>query len=536
MKLGVDFGTTRIVVAAVDRGNYPVVAFECPDGLTRDWFPPVVAVKGPDRRFGFDAWQLQEDPSWTVVRSLKRLLAEAGLDTQVAIGNQVVPVQQLLREMAEALARNIRTQSTLPVSASEPLEAILGVPANANSNQRFLTTEGFRQAGFTVLGMLNEPSAASIEFGHRARTGGEAERHRMLLVYDFGGGTFDASLVALDDRLHEVVDYEGVTALGGDDFDELLAEMALDAAHLSHDERDALPQDVVFRLYEMCRTQKEALHPNTRRLVIDLDSVRAGWPTVTIPVAEFFERCLPLVDRSLATVEALLERQGITDADENPRRKLDTLYAIGGASDLPLVGRRLRERFGRQVKRSSYGRSSTAIGLAIQADASAGYVLRDRFTRYFGVWREGDYGATAVFDPLFVKGTPLPRPGEPALSAARSYHPAHNLGHFRFLECSQIAPSGQPAGDILLWDEIRFPFAPDLSTRADLGSVVVEHDADAPNQEITETFACDASGGLVVTLANTTAGYSRSYPLGHWGTRTAPVKPGRRRSPAGRRS
>ncbi len=68
---------------------------------------------------------------------------------------------------------------------------MLGVPANANSNQRFLTVEAFRCAGFSVLGVLNEPSAASIEFGHRQRVAGR------ILVYDLGGGTFDVSLVEL---------------------------------------------------------------------------------------------------------------------------------------------------------------------------------------------------------------------------------------------------------------------------------------------------------------------------------------------------
>src|SRR5574341_1277966 len=73
MKLGIDFGTTRIVVAAVDRGNYPILGFETPDG-TADWFPPLVALRGPERRYGWGAWAVQGEPEWTVVRSLKRVL------------------------------------------------------------------------------------------------------------------------------------------------------------------------------------------------------------------------------------------------------------------------------------------------------------------------------------------------------------------------------------------------------------------------------------------------------------------------------
>jgi len=532
MKIGVDFGTTRVVVAAADRGNYPVVAFEGPDGEARDWFPPVVAVRGNERRYGFEAWQAQEEPGWTVVRSVKRLLGEAGLHSEVAIGEQTVPLQQLLRELAESLCRALRERSTLALRRGEPLEAMLGVPANANSNQRFLTAEGFRQAGVHVIGLLNEPSAASIEFGHRLRLSGDAVRRRLIVVYDFGGGTFDASLVDLDDQVHEVRDTEGLASVGGDDFDELLADLALEAAGVPPAEREALPQASVFRLLELCRRQKEAIHPNTRRLVVDLDSLSSEWPTVTIPVGEYYLRGQPLVDETIEAVDRLLERNGLRPAEEAAgpsRRRLDTIYITGGASDLPLVGRRLRERYGRIVRRSAYGRSATAIGLAIQADAAAGYQLRDRFTRFFGVWREANGGARAVFDPLFVRGTPLPAPGDPPLETARQYRPAHNLGHFRFLECSHLGPQGEPAGDILHWDEIRFPFTPDLHGLADLSGVAVRHDPAAGQHEIRETCRCEASGSVVVTLSNLTANYSRSYALGHWGARSEPIKPGRRR-------
>src|ERR1700758_1599037 len=95
---------------------------------------------------------------------------------------------------------------------NEPLEAMLGVPANANSNQRFLTVDAFRRAGFSVLGLLNEPSAASIEFGHRQKASGR------ILVYDLGGGTFDVSLVELGAGTHTVVAWDGISTLGGDDF------------------------------------------------------------------------------------------------------------------------------------------------------------------------------------------------------------------------------------------------------------------------------------------------------------------------------
>lgn len=536
MRIGIDFGTTRIVVAAVDRGNYPVVSFEGADGTARDWFPPLVAARRGERRYGFDAWAAAEEPGWTVVRSLKHLLAVSGLDTRVDLGGGApVPMMTVLRELAGAVRTALLERSSLQVRRHEPLQVMLGVPANAHSNQRFLTAEAFRAAGFQVLGLLNEPSAASIELGHRGRLAGEQEPRRAMVVYDFGGGTFDASLVELDQQVHWVRASEGISSLGGDDFDEVLADLALDAAGIREAERDQLTQSQWFALHDVCRVHKEALHANARRIVIDLDDAVTGWPTVTIPVVAFYERCEPLVSRTLDTVEQLLAHDAAARGAEPAA--FDALFMIGGASELPLVGRRLRERYGRKVRRSAHPRSATAIGLAIQADAEAGYVLRDRFTRYFGVWREGDGGATAVFDPLFPKGTLLPGAGDPPLSARRTYHPAHNLGHFRFLECSHLARDGRPAGDLTSWDEIRFPFVPSLAKVTDLSAVEVVHDAEAARQHVEETCAVEAGGTVTVTLANLSAGYTRAYRLGHWGARAEPLRPARRkRSTAGKPS
>jgi hypothetical protein len=188
------------------------------------------------------------------------------------------------------------------------------------------------------------------------------------------------------------------------------------------------------------------------------------------------------------------------------------------------------------VRRSAYTRSATAIGLAIQSDAQAGYVLRDRFTRHFGVWREADEGRTVVFDPLFSKGTPLPAPGEPALVQSRQYTPVHNIGHFRYLECSQLNEDGRPAGNITVWDDIRFAFDPALREALDLGGLPVTHLGGETQRRAEEAYSCDAGGSVKVTIADLVDGYSRSYRLGRWASGEKRVVLGRKKRTGSKRA
>ncbi len=523
MKLGVDFGTNRTVIAAADRGNYPLVSFEAPDGATPDWYPSLAAVRGDERRYGWDAWDLQADPSWTVIRSIKRLLEDAGPETVLDLGGEKIKIIELLHGFTTALLGGIRENSNLRIKPGEPLEVVLGVPAHANSNQRFLTVEAFRSAGFRILGVLNEPSAASIEFGDRQRQG--KSKREMILVYDLGGGTFDASLVALDEHVHHVIASEGIPTIGGDDFDHILADLALEALDIGMAERDDLPAAAWFRLLEECRRKKETLHPNSRRLAIDLEHANPEWGTVQVSVADFYQAARPLVEETIAAAEDLL-----TDVHD----EFEALYVTGGGSELPLVARVLRERFGRRVRRSAYTRSATAIGLAIQASQPDLYKLSERLSRHFGVWREADRGSRIVFDPLFEKGAPLPAPGEAALTIRRSYSPVHNIGHFRFLECTHRTNDGVPTGEVTLWDEIWFPFDPELQGSGEIRDTSVEPSPAAATQHIEELYECDGGGSISVTVSNHSSGYSRSYRLGRWSQQadSKPLKAAARRKKA----
>jgi molecular chaperone DnaK (HSP70) len=514
MRLGIDFGTTRVVVALADRGNFPLVNFEAPDGQIHDWFPPVVAINGEVRLYGWDAIAVEEDENWIVLRSLKRYLRSANPHSQVSIGGQTVPLRQLMAEMMRSLRTNLIEHSSLGIDRGDKtaadsqcgFEIMLGVPASANSNQRFLTEEAAQEAGFTVLGLLNEPSAAAIEFAHRNSAERKSRAGSGLVVYDLGGGTFDVSLVNMGEFEHTVVASDGIPNLGGDDFDEILAELALESLG-EHGKLSAVEK---HRLLEECREKKESLNPNTRKVTIDLERVRAEWEQVTIPVDAYYERCRPLIESTRVVVENLLAARSTS--------ALDTLYVTGGAAELPPVARILRENFGRKVRRSAYMRSASAIGLAIRAsgDQSAEQLhdrLNDQFNQNFGIWRETDSGGTILFDLIFARGAHLPASGEPPLRSERVYKPVHNIGHFRYLESTQLDEQGQPTGEIVNWDQIQFPFDPQLQQHPDLASVPVAMLSNADGPMIREEYRCDSSGNLRVKISAEPTGFTREFSI-----------------------
>lgn len=504
------------MVAAADRGNYPLVNFEAPDGRVRDWFPPLLAVSKDSRVYGWAALEHQGKAGWTIVRSLKRCLSEGGPYSEIEIAGQRLNLGQVITEMMTALRRELLDKSTLGAGKYDRLEVMLGVPANANSNQRFLTEEAVRGAGFEVLGLLNEPSAAAVEFAYRNSSERKHRGKGALLVYDLGGGTFDASLVALGEAEHSVIASDGISTLGGDDFDEILALLVLAEAGKPEPQEESLTAAEWYLLFDECREKKEALNPSSRKITVDLERVRKSWKEVSVGVDAFYERCRPLVEASRKVVEDLLAAY--------PDHSIDTLYLTGGGSELPSVARVLRETFGRRVKRSAYMRSATAIGLAIRAEGQEDRPLRDQFTKNFGVWREADDGRNVVFDVIFPRGVKLPSRGGEPLRIVRSYHPAHNIGHFRYLECAQLGSDHQPEGEISNWDEIRVAFDPNLRDSTDLADQPVSRHSPVQELWMEEEYTCDANGEVRVKIRDNITEQTNEYRLGRWSKHRKKVK------------
>lgn len=502
MKFGVDFGTTRTTVALVDRGNYPLVSFIDPSGDDHDYVPSVIALGEDGLLFGFEAEAaaLEGAPH---LRSFKRLLSDPELSpaSTVRLANRDYPLLELVSRFLAHIADMIRTSSSVSIGrAGEPLEAVVGIPAHAWSAQRFLTLEAFRSAGWTVREMLNEPSAAGLEYTHR-HAGTLNSRRTSVLVYDLGGGTFDASLVEAAGTAHTVIASCGDNMLGGDDFDEVLLACALECAGLRA--VDLLESERAALLRE-CRIAKESLSPQSKTMSVE---VRAR--TVMIPVPVFYERASALVAHTFGVLDPLLDSRG--DGERVLPDSVAGLYVVGGGSRLPLVARMLRTKFGRRVHRSAHTAGSTAIGLAIAADETAGYSLADRLSRGVGVFRELDSGRAVSFDALL---SPDARwtPGESTV-VTRRYRAAHNIGYYRFVEYRQRDEEGVPRGEVSPFGELLMPFDPGLRVKGlDLSRIAIVRTEDGPLVE--ERYLVDENGIVKVEIEDLETGYVAAAHLG----------------------
>jgi molecular chaperone DnaK (HSP70) len=514
VRLGIDFGTTRTVVACCDRGNYPVLGFQDEAGDSTDWFPSVVAERDGELRFGFDALAAASDPTWTLIRSFKRLLSgpRASPDAVVEIGSTRFTVIELLTRFLEAFRDAILTRSNRPkrFAKDDHLVAVVATPANAHGTQRFITLDAFRRAGFEVIALLNEPSAAGFEYTHRHRSTLNSRREH-IVVYDLGGGTFDASLVHMNGRHHDAVATAGQGHLGGDDFDLVLSQLVLTTLKLH---RDDLPRRALSLLTDQCREAKERLNPNSRRIVIDLEGplgAAAPMPELTLAVTDFYEASVPLVEETIEAMRPVMALLG--ESGNEPLTEIAGIYVVGGASSLPVVARVLRERYGRRVHRSPYPSAAIAMGLAIAVDEDAGFELSDRLSRHFGVFREGKSGKEVVFDPIFDRDTRVPASHESPVMFHRTYRAAHNVGRYRFVECAQLDRSGVPHGDITAFSDIFFPFDRALRARADLAAVAVERIPDE-GPLIQEQYAITSHGIVEVTIRDLETGFERAYQIG----------------------
>jgi molecular chaperone DnaK len=348
--VGIDLGTTCSAISVVRDGTPVILPIDArlllpsvvafPDGG-----PPLVGQAAVNRE--------ALDPERTI-RSAKRLM---GSDHRWNFGDQTVQPHEVGARVLERLC-----DAATAALGGRPRRAVITVPAWFTQAQRAATRSAGELAGLEVARIINEPTAAALAHAHGR------DLQRRALVYDFGGGTFDCSLVEQSGGLVEVKASHGDTHLGGDDIDAALIShilkrigeddptlrLAIEASAPARVKLRAAVEAAKIELSEVIRTRLQIpflveVSGEARHLELELTRSELE------PLAE------PFVERTLASIEHVLKDSKFKPAD------IDELLLVGGSSRIPLVWERLRQRFGLEGSAAIPPDQAVALGAAIQA-------------------------------------------------------------------------------------------------------------------------------------------------------------------------
>jgi actin-like ATPase involved in cell morphogenesis len=373
--VGIDLGTTNTVVAHVQDGR----AVALPDEAGERLIPSIVSFHPSGQVIvGRAAKERRlQDPRSTIY-SVKRLIGRpwasedvqrarerAPFDLREGPGHAVMVVARgenyTLSEISAYVLR--KAKAVAEAALGQPVEkAVITVPANFNDLQRAATKVAGRVAGLEVLRILNEPTAAALAYGY-----GKSNNERVA-IYDFGGGTFDVTLLDLAGNVFEVLATAGDTFLGGDDIDLAIADRICDSFLRQHRYDPRSDLQVFEHVRAAAETIKHQLSRETQATV-ELKELAFGAGGRSLGIDFSFTRAdlekliLPLVDRTFQVC-----RDAMGTARMSPR-EFDQVILVGGSTRIPLVRQRVAEFFGREPLARVSPDEVVAIGAAIQAMA-----------------------------------------------------------------------------------------------------------------------------------------------------------------------
>jgi molecular chaperone HscA len=359
--IGIDLGTTNSVAAIAEQGKPEILRDDHGDGL----LPSIVAYTGAEPIVGrAAAEELTRHPD-LVVSSVKRLMGRGAADlkslsgtlpyeihgdqqvgmVRLKIGNRVMSPVEVSADILRAI--KARAEDSL----GQPVErAVVTVPAYFDDAARAATKDAAKLAGLEVLRLVNEPTAAALAYG--LDQGAEG----LYAVYDLGGGTFDISLLRLQQGVFQVLSTGGDAALGGDDFDHAIAEFVLREAGA---QSPSLTEAKTLLL--AARRAKEAL---TTAPKADLKFHMNGKDLQqSIDLAKFESLIEPMVARTLRACRQVLEDAHVTPTE------VKGVVLVGGSTRVPLVRRMVAKFFGSEPLSDINPDEVVAAGAALQAEA-----------------------------------------------------------------------------------------------------------------------------------------------------------------------
>ena len=392
---GIDLGTTNSEIAYIKDGKPKIVTVA--DG--KKYLPSVVGTE-PDGKIitGFAARnQYSAFPENTIV-SIKRKMG-SGEKVSMA-GREYTPAEIsscVLKSLKEAAER----ETGMPVE-----QAVITVPAYFDDAQRSDTVRAGELAGLDVVRIINEPTAAALAYGRQ-----EKQREK-ILVYDLGGGTFDISLIDMEEDVIEVIATAGDTKLGGDDFDHLLGQFIV--SHLPDDIHPEKDLRLAARIRNIAEAAKIAL---STRVKVELKegfiATANGKPVnleLMVTRRDFETRAEETLERTFSLMQSVMKEQKIRNRD------IAKVLLVGGSTYIPMVFDRLDRDLKFSVRRDVDPTYCVAIGAAIQgaiiSGEEVGKILVDVNSHSLGIRcvttkisGEIDYD---VYSPIIHRNTPIP--------------------------------------------------------------------------------------------------------------------------------
>lgn len=389
--VGIDLGTTNSEIAVIKDGR--------PEVIPVDGELIMPSCVGIDRNGSLIVGrpaknQMVSDPESTIL-SIKRKM---GQDTKVRLGDKDLSPE----EVSALILKKLKAEAEAYLG-EEVKKAVITVPAYFDDSQRKATKNAGALAGLEVMRIINEPTAAALAYDSKL------EENQTILVYDLGGGTFDASLVTVENGVVEVKASHGDTHLGGDDFDNLLMEHVAKTFHKQHGVDLLADLHSRNRLWSAVEKAKRELS-NMPYVSIKEEFIHGDHHLdVELSRSEYEAMIAPLLKKTIHSVHQCLK-----DANLLPR-DIDKIILVGGATRTPLVAEILQNEVGVEPRHEISPDLIVAMGAAIQGGVIGGVetdsVLVDITPYTFGTsavdFHKGDF-CEDVFVPIIKRNTPLP--------------------------------------------------------------------------------------------------------------------------------